>query len=223
MSENIRALHLEDEHELCRLLEIEMQKNEELEEKLNKASGKTKDKTAGTEDSAEYKSCFYRMFLQTAGVLVVIAAIAVLIATLVTPAFRIYGTSMTPTLKEGDIVLSVRTTNFDRGDLVAFYFNNKILVKRVIAFPGEWVDIDSDGNVTVNGTKLDEPYIEDQALGETDITFPYQVPADRYFVLGDHRSTSIDSRNTTIGCISKEMIAGRLMFKVWPLNQFRAF
>ncbi|MCR4652397.1 MAG: signal peptidase I [Eubacterium sp.] len=222
MNVSVNVLHAEDEQDLLKMLESEKRKNRELERKLHKMSNRPK--VAETEAEGEgYKGCFYRMFLQTTGVLVVIAAIAVLIATLVTPAFRIYGTSMTPTLKEGDVVLSVRTTNFDRGDLVAFYFNNKILVKRVIAFPGEWVDIDSDGNVTVNGTKLDEPYIEDQALGETDITFPYQVPSDRYFVLGDHRSTSIDSRNTTIGCISKEMIAGRLLFKVWPMNQFKAF
>jgi signal peptidase I len=163
------------------------------------------------------------MFWHTTGVLVVVAAVAVLIATLLTPAFRIYGSSMTPTLQEGEFVLSVRTANFRRGDLVAFYFNNKILVKRVIAFPGEWVDIDTDGNVTVDGKQMDEPYLDEKALGACDIKLPYQVPDDRYFVLGDHRSTSIDSRNSAIGCISKEMVAGRLLFKVWPLIRFRKF
>jgi signal peptidase I len=170
-----------------------------------------------------HRRSYRSTLLSTVSALVIVAAVAVLVSMLALPVLQVVGESMTPLLHQGEIVVAPRGTAFQKGDVIAFYFNNKIQVKRVIAFPGEWVDIDSDGNVTVNGTKLDEPYIEDQALGETDITFPYQVPSDRYFVLGDHRSTSIDSRNTTIGCISKEMIAGRLLFKVWPLNQLKAF
>ncbi len=151
-------------------------------------------------------------------ILVIVAAAAVLIATLVLPIFQIYGSSMAPTLEEGDIVAAVKNLEFQRKDLVAFYYNNKILVKRVIANSGEWVDIDEEGNVYVNGELLDEPYLIDRAYGDCDIELPYQVPEGRIFVMGDHRSVSVDSRNSQIGCISDEQIAGRLILRVWPLN-----
>lgn len=127
---------------------------------------------------------------------------------------------MTPSLGEGDIVLSVKGGSFKTGDVVAFYYNNKILVKRVIARSGDWVDIDDDGNVTVNGIMLDEPYVSEKALGECDIKLPYQVPESRVFVMGDHRSTSVDSRNSAIGCVSEEQIVGKIVFRVWPLKSF---
>ena len=140
-------------------------------------------------------------------------------ATLLLPVLQIYGTSMTPTLHDGDIVLSVKTGKLEQGDIVAFYYNNKILVKRVIAGPGQWVDIDEEGNVYVDGELLDEPYLDDKALGSCNIQLPYQVPDGRWFVMGDHRSVSVDSRDRAVGCVSEEQIVGRLTFRVWPLNR----
>lgn len=151
-------------------------------------------------------------------VFLIAVAAAVLIATMVLPVFRIYGSSMSPVLNEGDIVVSVKTSSFQRGDIISFYYNNKVLVKRVIALPGEWVDIDDAGNVYVDGTLLDEPYLQEKALGECDIDMPYQVPEGRLFVCGDHRSTSVDSRSSTVGCVAEEQIAGKIIFRVWPLQ-----
>lgn len=162
---------------------------------------------------------FRRALRSTVAVLVTVAAVAVLVATLVTPVLQITGTSMTPTLHDGQYVLSLKGGTFSRGDVIAFYYNNKILVKRVIAGPGEWVDIDAYGNVTVDGGPLDEPYLTDKALGECDIELPYQVPDGRYFVMGDHRATSVDSRSSTIGCVAEEQVVGKIAFRVWPLNE----
>ncbi len=162
----------------------------------------------------------YRQTLRsTMGVLVVVAALAILAATLWLPVLRIYGTSMTPNLTAGDIVLSVKGSDFKTGDVIAFYYNNKILVKRVIARPGDWVYIDDDGNVFVNGEEIDEPYVQEKALGETDLEYPYQVPEKRWFVMGDHRSVSLDSRTRAIGPIAEEMIVGKLEGRIWPLNK----
>ena len=154
--------------------------------------------------------------------LIVVAAIAILVAVLLLPILRIYGKSMNGTLDSGDIVVSIKSSELKTGDVVAFYYNNNILVKRVIANPGEWVDIDKDGNVYVNNVKLEEPYIEEKAYGETNIELPYQVPEGKIFVMGDNRLVSIDSRNTSIGCISEEQIVGKIVFRVWPFTQFGA-
>ena len=151
--------------------------------------------------------------------LVVVAAVAVLVAVLLLPILRIYGKSMNGTLDSGDVVVSIKTSDLKTGDVVAFYYNNNILVKRVIANPGDWVDIDKDGNVFVNNVKLDEPYLDEKAYGETNIELPYQVPEGKIFVMGDNRLVSIDSRNTAIGCISEEQIVGKIVYRVWPLSQ----
>ena len=151
--------------------------------------------------------------------LVVVAAVAVLVAVLLLPILRIYGKSMNGTLDSGDVVVSIKTSDLKTGDVVAFYYNNNILVKRVIANPGDWVDIDKDGNVFVNNVKLDEPYLDEKAYGETNIELPYQVPEGKIFVMGDNRLVSIDSRNTAIGCISEEQIVGKVVYRVWPLSQ----
>lgn len=168
----------------------------------------------------KYRKGFSKAVRSTIYSLITVAAIAVLVAVLLLPVLQIYGTSMTPTLSEGNIVLSLKGSKFETGDIIAFYYNNKILVKRVIAHSGDWVDIDEAGNVWVNGQKLEEPYVSEKALGECDIILPYQVPESRVFVMGDHRSTSVDSRSRSIGCVSEEQIVGRILFRVWPLKEF---
>ena len=170
----------------------------------------------------KYQQRYARTLKSTLFVLITVAAVAVLVAVLFLPVLQIYGSSMTPTLGENDIVLSIKGTDLEAGDLVSFYIGNKLLVKRYIAGPGQWVDIDEYGNVSVDGKPLEEPYISEKALGDTDIEYPYQVPENRIFVLGDHRATSVDSRNTTIGCISDEQIVGKIVFRIWPLNKMGA-
>ena len=168
----------------------------------------------------KFKKRYKKVLKSTIYTLVVVAAVAVLVATIWMPVLQIHGASMTPTLEEGNIVISVKGSDFEPGELVAFYIGNKILVKRCIAGPGQWVNIDEDGNVTVDGKTLDEPYVKDKALGDCDIELPYQVPDSRYFCMGDHRATSVDSRSSTIGCVSEEQIVGKIVFRVWPLPNF---
>ncbi|MFQ9908367.1 MAG: signal peptidase I [Acutalibacter sp.] len=167
----------------------------------------------------KYRGRYWKMLRGTVAVLVVVAATAVLISNLLLPILRIYGSSMTPTLVNGNIVAAVRSGTYQRGDIIAFYYNNKILVKRVVGMPGEWVDMDDSGNVTIDGEPLEEPYLTEKALGECDIELPYQVPEGRYFVMGDHRSVSSDSRSSQVGCVSEEQIVGKLLFRLWPLDE----
>jgi signal peptidase I len=179
----------------------------------------TIDQLENAEKKADTRRRFFSGLRTTIGALTVVAAIAVLIATIWMPVLQIYGTSMTPTLSEGNVVLSMKGSKFETGDLVAFYLGNKLLVKRCIAGPGDWVNIDDEGNVYVNDELIDEPYISDKAKGECDLEFPYQVPESRYFMLGDHRATSMDSRSNSIGCVSDEQIVGRVVFRIWPLTE----
>ena len=160
-----------------------------------------------------YKRRYRSVLRSTIYTLVTVAAIAVLVATLWLPVLQIYGSSMTPTLQDGEIVFSVKTSDFAPGDIVAFYYNNKILIKRVICGPADWVNIDGDGTV------LDEPYLVEKALGDCNIELPYQVPDGKVFVMGDHRSTSVDSRNTAVGCVAQEQVVGKIIFRIWPLNR----
>ena len=167
----------------------------------------------------KYKRRYRSVLRSTLYTLITVAAIAVLVATLWLPVLQIYGSSMTPSLTDGDILFTVKTSDMEQGDIVAFYYNNKILVKRVIAGPGDWVVIDEDGTVYVNSTPLDEPYLAEKAFGDCNITLPYQVPDGKIFVMGDHRSTSVDSRNTAVGCVAQEQIVGRIIFRIWPLSE----
>lgn len=167
-----------------------------------------------------YRQRYRRTLRSTIAILIVVAALAVLVATLWMPVLRIYGSSMAPTLENGQIVVSVKSTRFESGDLIAFYHGNKLLIKRCIANSGDYVDIDESGNVSVNGAPLEEPYLSEKAYGQTDIELPYQVPDQRRFVMGDNRSASIDSRSTVVGCITEEQIVGKIVFRVWPLDVF---
>ena len=167
-----------------------------------------------------YKSRYRSVLRSTIYSLITVAAITVLITTLWFPVLRVYGNSMTPTLQNGEIIFTVKVSEFEQGDIISFYYNNKILIKRVIARSGEWVNMDADGNVYVNETLLDEPYLDEKAFGDCNIELPYQVPEGRVFVMGDQRSTSVDSRNSAVGCVAQEQIVGKILFRVWPLEKF---
>lgn len=170
-----------------------------------------------------YRNKFLSSMKSTFFTLVVVAAVAVLVATIWLPVLQIHGSSMTPTLNEGEIVVSVKTSSFEPGDLVGFYVGNKLLLKRYIAGPGQWVEIDESGNVYVDGEFLEEPYLQEKAFGNSDIEYPYQVPDNRIFCMGDHRETSLDSRNTAIGCISYDEILGKIVFRIWPFDVIGGF
>ncbi len=165
-----------------------------------------------------HKRTYFRVLRSTVYTLVTVAAVAVLVATLWMPVLQIYGNSMASTLSDGSIVLSLKTGEYSQGDIIAFYYNNNILVKRVIAGPGDWVNLSEDGTVFVNGAVLEEPYLQDKAFGECNLELPYQVPESRWFVMGDHRSVSVDSRHTAVGCVAEELIVGELVFCIWPME-----
>ena len=182
----------------------EMHSTQQLEAELNRV---------------KYRSRYRSVFRSTVYTLITVAAVSILVATLWLPVLQIYGSSMTPTLQDGEIIFSVKTSEFEPGEIVAFYYNNKILVKRVICGPGDWIDIDEDGTVYVNEVRLEEPYLTEKTLGDCNIDLPFQVPDGKVFVMGDHRSTSVDSRNTAVGCVAQEQIVGKIIFRIWPLNR----
>ena len=168
----------------------------------------------------KYRGRYKRLLRGTVSTVLVVIAAAVLISNLLLPILRIYGSSMSPTLVNGNIVTALRGGSYERGDIVAFYYNDKILVKRIVGLPGEVIDIDEEGSVSVDGEPLDEPYLDEKALGECDIKLPYQVPEGRYFVMGDNRSVSSDSRSSQVGCVAEEQVIGKLIFRLWPLDGF---
>jgi len=168
-----------------------------------------------------YRHRYFRVLRGTLSILIVVAAAAVLAATLLLPVLQVSGSSMEPTLSDGDIIVLEKTNQYKPGDLCGLYWQNKLLLKRVIALPGSYVDIDQDGNVTIDGQALEEPYLTEKSLGECDITFPYQVPDGKLFVMGDHRATSIDSRSSAVGCIDKTQIVGRAVLRIWPLDKLK--
>ncbi len=166
----------------------------------------------------KYRRNFRRIMRSTVSSLLVVAAIAVLVSMLFLPVLRVTGTSMTPTMQNDELIICSKRSNFKQGDIVAFYYKNRILLKRVIGVAGDYIDIKEDGTVYVNGNKLDEPYVSELAFGECDIELPYQVPDNRIFVMGDHRSVSVDSRSTTVGCIADEYVIGKVIFRIWPFE-----
>ena len=168
----------------------------------------------------KYKRRYGQTLRSTISVLIVASAVAILVATLWMPVLQIYGSSMSPQLEDGKIVISVKGSDYEIGDLVAFYYGNKLLIKRVIAGPGDWITIEDNGDVLVNGELLDEPYVKEKALGECDQTFPLQLSEDRWFLMGDNRAVSVDSRSTMIGAVSQEQIIGRIVLRIWPLSKF---
>ncbi|WP_276747189.1 signal peptidase I [Ruminococcus champanellensis] len=185
----------------------------------NEARGFTVRQIEGELKRLRRKQNSRRIFRQTVFSLLVVAAAAVLAAMLFFPIFRVTGSSMEPTLNAKEIVVCLKSSRFQSGDLVAFYYNNKVLLKRVIGTAGDTIEIDDSGNVFVNGSQLDEPYITKKSLGQCDIDFPYQVPDNRIFVMGDNRETSVDSRTTAVGCIADEYVIGKVFLRVWPLER----
>lgn len=229
--------------ELLELLLVQTKEEEKLREELTEAQRKLNQQGLQIEKSdaanqvmleanisstdvkkelsrESYKKRYGRTFRSTVYLLITAAALAVLIATLWIPVLRIFGASMEPTLYDGEIVVSMKNSDFQQGDVVAFYYGNRILVKRYIAGPGSWVDIKEDGTVLVDGVELEEPYVSEKDFGECDLELPYQVPEDRYFLLGDHRATSVDSRHSLLGCVSEEQIVGKIVYRIWPLSVF---
>jgi signal peptidase I len=181
----------------------------------------TMEQVAGERERLRYRKRYFRVLRGTLSILLVVAAAAVLAATLFLPVLQVSGSSMEPTLSDGDIIVLEKTNQYKPGDLCGLYWQNKLLLKRVIALPGSYVDIDQDGNVTIDGQALDEPYLTEKSLGECDITFPYQVPDGKLFVMGDHRATSIDSRSSAVGCIDKTQIVGRAVLRIWPFGKLK--
>ena len=179
----------------------------------------TKEEVAEERERLKHKKEYNRVLRSTIYALLVVAAIAVLIATQFLPVLQVSGSSMEPTLADEDIILLAKTNSFQTGELCGFYWQNKLLLKRIIGTPGDIIDIKEDGTVFVNGEEIEEPYVSEKALDECDLTFPYQVPENRYFVMGDHRTVSIDSRSSVIGCVEKEQIIGKVIMRIWPLSE----
>lgn len=201
---------------------VEAEQDEEAEGTESTRRRPTADEIAEELRERQKRRRLWRIVGSTIGGLLTVAAIVVLLATFLFPTLRIYGTSMTPTLREGEVVVSVKAPVYQTGEVIAFYYNNKILVKRVICGPGEWFNMQEDGSVYVNGVKLDEPYVSEEGFGSCDLDLPYQVPEDQYFVMGDQRVSSIDSRMTQVGCVPVDRIVGRIILRVWPLENVSA-
>lgn len=230
VSEDNRAGNIESENKESENKESENKSAEKTEDTSGYRSIMTDDYDRYSDDlgikelrqelrRVKYNNKFAATLFNTVGTLVVVAAAAILVANLWLPILQVTGTSMSPTLQEGQVLMASKGHDFKTGDVIAFYYNNKILVKRVIAMPGDWVNISDDGTVYVNDIAIDEPYLKEKALGDCNIELPYQVPESKIFVMGDNRSVSLDSRNTAIGCVSEEQVVGKITFAIWPLSK----
>ncbi len=156
-------------------------------------------------------------------ILALIAVSAIVASFVFLSVIRIQGSSMSPTLQSGDIVVALKSGTVQKGDLAAFYFNDRLLVKRAIANAGDEISILPNGTVSLNGAALNESYVAAPALGDCDIAFPYTVPPERLFVMGDERLLSLDSRHSAIGCVAPEQLVGRVFLRIWPLDQIKIF
>lgn len=195
----------------------------EIEEMTNQASTNEMPSVALLEEALEneyYKRDYYNAIRSTVFVLITVTAIALLIATLILPVIRIYGSAMEPTINDDSIILCSKTSHPERGNVLVFYYNNKIVIRRVIGVPGDKVSIDANGRVSVNEEHLNEPYVDQYTLGKSDLVYPFEVPEGQYFVLADNRTEAIDSRVSLFGCIKEEDFIGRAIFSVWPLDSF---
>ena len=167
----------------------------------------------------DYRKRYLRTLRSTVSILIVVAAAAVLLSTLFLPVIQVSGDSMEPALRDGDILLLHRTNSVGYGELCCVSWQNKLLLKRIIGLPGDTIDIGPDGDVSINGEPLDEPYVSEKGLGECDIVFPYRVPDGKFFVMGDRRLTSIDSRSSSIGCVGADQITGEVVVRIWPFGK----
>ncbi len=186
---------------------------------VKRAAVPTKQEVEKERKRLTYRKEYNKALRSTVNILIVVAALAALLATLLLPVLQVSGTSMEPTLVDGDILVLMKSSKLKTGDLCGFYWQNKLLLKRIIGGPGDIIDIDENGTVSVNGNKLDEPYVSELALGICDQEFPYQVPENRFFVMGDHRATSVDSRSSIVGCIETEQMVGKVALRVWPFER----
>ena len=207
---------------------IDSKKNKQLKTKKNSTTNKSGNNSYRNLTIQEienelkrekYKLKYKQVLMSTIYILIIVASVAAIVATLLMPVLQITGSSMNPTLFEGEIVLAIKEQNLESGDIIAFYHGNKILIKRVIAGPGNWININKDGDVFINDILLEEKYIKNKSFGESDLIYPYQVPEETYFILGDDRENSVDSRSYEIGTISKDDVIGKIVFKIWPFNK----
>lgn len=153
----------------------------------------------------------------TAGMVAILCMVCFL------PMMRVESDGMSPTLEKGQCVMVIPGDSFEHGDIIAFYYDGRILLKRIIACPGEQVEVLKDGSVYVNGQLFDEPYASEKCYGSSDLTYPYQVPENRFFVMGDQRSAGTDSRTSQIGTVAQEQIVGKVVLRFWPLKAISVF
>ena len=154
-------------------------------------------------------------------IVVITASLLLNLFTFIMPVVKYYGNSMSPTLADGQILIVNKMAEVNSGDIIAFYYNNKVIVRRVVATGNSQVSIDIFGTVSVDGKELDETYIENKTLGQSNLSFPYNVPANSYFVLGDNRDVAMDSRLSEIGVVTEDRLLGKVVFSIKPFGSIK--